>query len=259
MSAGQLPPIEPRAYRTMRAVEDTHWWFDGMESITRRLLEPVPRPGAAILDAGCGTGRNLRFLGGYGTVTGLDFSAVALDCCRERGLGRLVRGSVNVLPFAAETFDLVTSFDVLTSQGVDDRAALKEAARVLRPGGHFFVRVAAYDWLRSRHDLEWAITHRYVRDELRAKLVAAGLVVEKASYANTFLFPLALLKRWSEKWVPPGTNDSDLKIGARPTAATGLFRALLASERGWVAGRGLPFGLSLVALARKPGHGVDAR
>lgn len=252
MPTSPLPPIAARAYRTMRAVEDAHWWFDGMESITQELLAPILKPGSDILDAGCGTGRNLGFLSRYGTVTGLDFSNVALGCCRERGCGRLVRGSVNTLPFAADAFDLVTSFDVLTSQGVDDHAALPEAARVLRPGGYFFVRVAAYDWLRSRHDLEWAITHRYARGELCAKLTAAGFAMQKASYANTFLFPAAVLKRWSEKWFPPRADESDLELGARPTRTTGLFRALLASERRWVTGRGLPFGLSLVALARKP-------
>ena len=250
-----LPSIEPRAYHIMREVEDAHWWFDGMEHITYRLLKPVLGQQPTILDAGCGTGRNLRFLGRHGTVTGLDFSTVALGCCRERGLQRLVCGSVNALPFPDAAFDLVTSFDVLTSQGVDDRAALSEAARVLRPGGYFFVRVAAYDWLRSRHDLEWAITHRYGRAELRAKLTAAGFEVQRASYANTWLLPAALLKRWSERWFPPRAGESDLQLGARPGVGAKIFRALLASEARFVAGAGLPFGLSLVALARKPGNG----
>ena len=251
MPSAALPPIEPRAYRIMRAVEDAHWWFDGMETITRRLLEPILQPGAAILDAGCGTGRNLDFLSRYGTVTGLDFSMVALDCCRERGHDRLICGSANALPFADRTFDLVTSFDVLTSQGVEDRAALPEAARVLRRDGHLFVRVASYDWLRSRHDLEWAITHRYHRAELRQKLDAAGFEVCKISYANTCLLPAALLKRWSERWFPPAAGESDLELGARPGLAAKFFRRVLASEARWIAGRGLPFGLSLVALARK--------
>ncbi len=251
MPSGVLPPIEPRAYHIMRAVEDGHWWFDGMEAITRRLLEPILQPGATILDAGCGTGRNLGFLGRYGTVTGLDFSAVALDCCRERGYQRLVRGSANALPFADRTFDLVTCFDVLTSQGVEDGRALPEAARVLHRDGHLFVRVAAYQWLRSRHDQEWAITHRYHRAELQQRLDAAGFEVRKISYANTYLLPAALLKRWSERWFPPTAGESDLELGARPSLASKIFRMLLASEARRIAGGGLPFGLSLVALARK--------
>ena len=240
----------------MRAVEDTHWWFEGMERITSRLLAVagVLADGRErrVLDAGCGTGRNLLFLGRYGEAVGLDGSAVALECCRERGLERLVCGTVNALPFADAAFDLVTSFDVLTAAGVDDRAALQESARVLRPGGHFLVRVAAYDWLRSRHDEEWTIQHRYERRELCAKVRATGLEICRASYANTWLLPVALAKRLAERWFPPREETSDLELGAQRTVSTRLLRAVLASEAGWVAGRGLPCGLSFIILARKP-------
>ncbi len=240
----------------MRAVEDTHWWFEGMESITARLLAKAggladSRP-RRILDAGCGTGRNLVFLGRYGEVVGLDGSAVALECCRERGLEQLVQGTVNALPFADATFDLVTSFDVWTAAGVDDRAALQESARVLRPGGHLLVRVAAYDWLRSRHDEEWTIQHRYQRRELCAKVRAAGFEILRSSYANTWLLPVALAKRLAERWFPPPEDTSDLELGARRSVGTRLLRALLASEGPWVATSGLPCGLSLIVLARKP-------
>lgn len=240
----------------MRAVEDTHWWFEGMESITGRLLAKAgmradghPR---RILDAGCGTGRNLVFLSRYGSAIGLDGSAVALECCRERGLERLVRGTVNALPFADAAFDLVTSFDVWTAAGVDDRAALRESARVLRSGGWLLVRVAAYDWLRSRHDEEWTIQHRYGRGELCAKVRAAGLEVRCSSYANMWLLPVALAKRLAERWFPPPEETSDLELGARRSLTTRLLRALLASEGRWVANGSLPCGLSLVVLARKP-------
>ena len=253
------PPvsISPRAYRTMRAVEDTHWWFDGMETITRRLLAKarVPDDGRAgrALDAGCGTGRNLVFLERYGAAVGMDGSRVALECCRERGLERLVLGTVNALPFADGAFDLVTSFDVLTAGGVDDRTAWRESARELRPGGHLLVRVAAYDSLRSRHDQEWTIQHRYRRGELCAKVVAAGLEVRQSSYANMWLLPVALAKRWAERWFPPRNDTSDLELGARRSVGTRMLRAVLASEARWVAAGALPGGLSLIVLARKPG------
>jgi SAM-dependent methyltransferase len=253
-------PITERAYRIMREVEDAHWWFDGMEAITRRLLDATAGPGALpgrrVLDAGCGTGRNLGFLARYGEVTGLDFSAVALDCCRGRGAQRLVRGSANALPFASGSFDLVTSFDVLTSGGVQDSQALPESARVLRPGGHLLVRVAAYDRLRGgRHDEEWNIHHRYERTELCVKLAAAGFEIRRASYANTWLFPVAWFKRQLERLVPPRTEESDLQMGAGQTLGGRVLGRLLASEARWVTGPGvgLPFGLSLYAVGRKQG------
>ena len=241
----------------MRAVEDAHWWFDAMERITAALL----RRGGSwhvrdVLDAGCGTGRNLVFLerlhGASATVTGADHSPVALGHCRTRGLTRLVRASVNALPWQAANFDLVTSFDVLTAGTVDDGAALAEMARVLRPGGRLLVRVAAYDFLRSRHDREWNITRRYRRGELRARLEATGLRVLVSSYANTWLFPVALAKRWSEALHTPDEASSDLQIGAGKGPVPWVLRALMTSERRWVAAGLLPFGLSLYALAEKP-------
>lgn len=241
----------------MRAVEDAHWWFDAMEAISARLLDRGSAEGKVrrVLDAGCGTGRNLRFLRGRypeGQVSGLDFSVVALRHCRERGLEGLVQGSVSTLPFAKESFDLVTSFDVLTAGSVDEEAAFGELARVLRPGGRLLLRVAAYDFLRGRHDAEWNIGRRYRRPELRRKLTRAGLTVRMVSYANTFLFPVAVAKRWAEYFFPPGEETSDLKIGAGWGAAAWVLRTLLASEGRWVAAGALPFGLSIFALAEKP-------
>jgi len=246
------PLVEDSEYRLMRAVEDRHWWFDGMEQITARLFAELalpPRERCEILDAGCGTGRNLGFLNGYGNVTGLDYSSVAVDCCRERGFEKLVCASVNELPFADGQFNLVTSFDVIVTAGVDDKAALAEAWRVLKPGGWFFIRVAAYDWLRARHDAQWHVAHRYVRGELRAKLMAAGFQVHTSSYANMWLLPVALLKRWSERLVPP-REESDLQAGTGGRL-NGLLEAILASEARLIATSGLPCGLSLLALARK--------
>lgn len=251
--------IAAEAYRRMFAVEDGHWWFDGMETISARLLDgwkapPDPR----ILDAGCGTGRNLRFLRERygGNVLGVDHSAVALGCCAARGgTGRLVRGSVNVLPFAGASFDLVTSFDVVMTAGVDDRAAFREFARVLRPGGALLLRVPAYDALRGRHDREWAVARRYGRRELRDKLLAAGFPAPglKLSHVNAWLLPVAVAKRVLERFRPPD-GDSDLSLGANGSGLVGrLLRAALASEAPLVARLpgGLPAGLSLMALARR--------
>ena len=249
--------VTARAYGIMRAVEDAHWWFDAMEASTTALLRRGgPRDVREVLDAGCGTGRNLVFLGRFcgagATATGVDHSDVALGHCRTRGLKRLVRGSVNALPLESGRFDLVTSFDVLTAGTVDEARALAEMARVLRPGGRLLVRVAAYDFLRSRHDREWNITRRYRRPELRAKLEAAGLRVRTASYANTWLFPVALAKRFAEAVHSPREDTSDLQIGAGHGWVPAALRTLMTTERNWVALGWLPFGLSLYALAEKP-------
>lgn len=261
MSDLAAQPIAPASYRAMFETEDAHWWFDGMAAITARLLdlgELPPRDACRALDAGCGTGRNLRFLGRYSAhVVGLDHSTHALALCRERGFsGRLILGSVNALPFGDASFDLITSFDVLMTAGVRDIAALAEFARVLRPGGLLFVRVPAFDWLRGRHDVAWRVVHRYRRSELAAKLARVGLRVRCASYANAWLFPLAVAKRLAERrsLTSDTAHDDDLRHAAGRGPLARFLTGVLASEAHLIARlpRGLPWGLSVVALACKP-------
>ena len=253
----------------MFALEDAHWWFHGMEAIAARLLDDaraagmLPSPDACLaLDAGCGTGRNLRFLRRYSTrVTGLDYSAYALNLCatrarasRDESHWRLARGSVNAMPFRDGSFDLVTCADVLSHSAVNDVRALAEIARVLRPGGVLFLRVAAYDALRGKHDIAWSIAHRFHRPELRDKLCAAGLEVHRLSYANTWLFPVALVKRILEGLLPGADGDhDDLHAGAGDSWLGKMLGRVLASEAPWIARfpGGLPCGLSLVTLGRK--------
>lgn len=255
--------IREEAYQRMFALEDGHWWFDGMEVISARLLEDWGAPRAArVLDAGCGTGRNLRFLSrryGEEAVVGVDHAAFALGACVARGFGeKILRGSVNALPLAPASMDLVTCFDVVMTASVDDRIALAEFARVLRPGGALLLRVPAYGFLRGRHDRAWAVARRYGRRELREKLLAAGFAAEglRLSYVNAWLLPVAVVKRLLERLRPPATDgdDDDLHLGADGASLTGrVLRAVLASEAPLVARLpgGLPAGLSLVALARR--------
>jgi hypothetical protein len=57
------------------------------------------------------------------------------------------------------------------------------------------LRVAGYDWLRGEHDLVVKTLHRYTRPEVGRALAQSGFAVVHSSYANTFLFPLAVVKR----------------------------------------------------------------
>lgn len=244
------PPVEE--YGVMYRVEDTHWWYRGMEAITRRVIERHYARGGPlhILDAGSGTGAAMGYLADYGTVFGIDYAAEAIHYCRLRQQERLAQGSVMALPYSDATFDLVTSFDVVCQYGVpDDTLALRELARVLVPGGRLVLRVPGARWLRGQHDTAADVEKRYNLRELKAKVGQAGLASEHISYANMFLFPIAAAKRLSERFLPP-QNGSDLTLGMGPF--NGWLSAVLALEAPLVAGRGLPYGLTIVALARKP-------
>lgn len=237
----------------MARAEDRHWWYLGMAVITSALLQRWLPGGSSrtILDAGCGTGGAMTsFLPGFGRVAGLDLSPLALDFCQQRGAQPLTRGSVTHLPFQSASFDLLTSFDVLYTRTVPDvQAALVEFARVLTPGGHLLLRLPAYNWLRGRHDHAVWTAHRFTRREVAQLLTASGLAVRHTSYANTFLFPFALLKRLGERIFPPPPTASDLSLP--PRLLNQIFAILLKAEAPLVARGGLPFGLSVFALAQK--------
>lgn len=244
--------MERTEYETMAAVELRHWWYGGMRAVSAALLDSAypGRRDLRILDAGCGTGGDALFLRRYGQVLGLDFAAEALRLGGERHPGRLTRGSVMALPYADASFDLVTSFDVLYHRGVpDEGAALAEARRVLRPGGRLLIRLPAYEWLRSRHDRQVHTRRRYTAGAARAMLEAAGFAVERSSYALSLLFPLPAAARLLERLTPDAGEASAMAIPAAPLNAA--LRWPMAVEAAWLGlGGSLPFGLSIVCLAR---------
>jgi SAM-dependent methyltransferase len=238
----------------MFEVEQAHWWYLGMEKITRAILNKWRGSASnfSILDAGCGTGAAMStYLADYGKVTGVDISPLALGFCRARSLTRLVLASVSESPFQSDSFDLVTSFDVLYEQAVsNDLAAVTEFFRVLRPGGFVLLRLPAYDWLRGQHDLTIHTARRYTASQVTRLLTDSGFSLLHISYANTFLFPLAVAKRLLERIRPhtPASSDLSVKVGV----FNELFKRILGSEAFFVSRIGLPFGLSVIALAQKP-------
>jgi SAM-dependent methyltransferase len=248
--------MELEQYDLMFAREERHWWYVGMRRIAAALLERYPpltqRPAGQdleILDAGCGAGGMTRFLERFGVVTGIDLAPRALELARKRCLTRLARSSVSAMPFRDGTFDLVTSFDVLYHLDVaDDRIALADMHRVLRPGGIALIRLPAFDWIRGAHDEVVHTRHRYTRDELSGKLEDAGFRLEHATYANFLLFPLARAKRYFEH--RKGSREST-DLWSPPTPINRLLGHLLSLEALPARGTGLPWGLSVFAVGRR--------
>jgi len=234
----------------MSKAQDSHWWYRGMAAITKAIIGEYFAGGQSlrILDAGCGTGAGMAILKSYGMVFGFDISGHAINACKDRGENRLAMASLMALPFESESFDLVTSFDVLYYENVQDEEALQEFKRVLVPGGKLFVRVPAFDWLRGIHDEKVSTGHRYTFKELSQKIQECGLDIRFMSYANTFLFPLIALKRLTEGWVFRQTN-SDLALDLGPLDRA--FLQCLKLESRILKRKTLPFGLSLIALGEK--------
>jgi SAM-dependent methyltransferase len=243
--------VKAAEYRRMFEAEERQWWYAGQREVARALLEPFSRRsgGWRLLDAGCGTGYNLLALASLGEPLGVDLSSDAIRFCRERGV-RVARAGLLALPFAAASFDAVTSFDVIYHAWVeDDGAAVAEMARVLRPGGLLLVRVPALEALRGAHDAEVLTRRRYTRPELERLLRGAGLELVRSTYANSLLLPLLYARRTLDRLLAREGSD----VGFLPAPLERLFRAAFGVEAALVRrGLALPLGASVLALARKP-------
>lgn len=235
--------------QTHRA-EDRHWWYQGRRSVLERAIARLALPAQArILDAGCGSGRNMVDLARHGIVTGVELSSTSVQLARERETGEVLEGSVMDMPFDNGSFDLTVSLDVIEHLE-DDVGALGELRRVTKPGGALLVTVPAYQWLWSGHD---EINHHHRRYSRRTLLAAAqrgGWQLESSAHFNFLLLPAAILLRALERF-KPSTTKSSLDLWVPPAPLNWALRQPLNLEAA-VIGRGgsIPAGLSLLAVFR---------
>jgi SAM-dependent methyltransferase len=244
--------MQQHTYAIMDEVEGSHWWFVGRRAILETFLREIVNHQAAsasslnILDVGCGTGANLEMLSQFGNAQGVDVSDDALEFCRQKGLDAQ-KGLAEKLPFTDETFDITTALDVVEHLD-DDVAGLREMYRVTKNGGYSLVFVPAFMWLWGVQDDISNHRIRYTKKQIVERLEKAGYKVERATYANwTFFLPIlagrTLMKITGIK--PESENNVNV------SALNGIFGKLFASERIWLKNLDFPFGVSIVAVAKK--------
>ncbi len=244
-------------YPAMFASEERLWWYRGLRGILLRTARALAPPPAAVLDAGCGTGKNAEVLrdAGY-RVAAMDLSPAAVAFSASRGSAP-TRASVTDIPFAPAAFDLVTCMDVLYMLDPDQRRrALAGIARVLRPGGHAILNTAALPWLSSQHDAAVGEKIRFTAATLRAELAAQpGFEVVRVTYRVFFLFPMVaavkVAKRlaWREGEEPRSDQDTT------PQWLNAPLTAIMAAENAFLRVANAPVGSSVFAVVRKRGAG----
>lgn len=232
--------------------EDRHWWYRGRRTIVHdELARIAPAADARILDAGCGSGRLLDELAEYGTVSAIDMSEYNVGMAQSRGHEDVHQAVVEDLPFEDETFDLITSLDVLEHTR-DDRVALRELRRVTKPGGRLLATIPTYQLLWSNHDVLNHHHRRYNRAMMADAAGAAGWDVERMTFFNSFLLPPAAGVRIFQKVFreSPERHRSDVDIG--PDWLYPVLEMPMKAEAAWLRGnRTLPMGLSLLAVLRR--------
>lgn len=259
--------MQPQEYHTLAALEERHWWY---RALRRRLLSRLQREARRqgrplrVFDAGCGTGGLLRLLRRRPEVSraeGCDIHPLALAYARSRELTVRHR-SVNELAGLPGGWDLVCSVDVLYHQEVSPRRALEGMAGLLVPGGALLLNVAAMPGLARGHDIRVMGARRFRAAGLRQLVEASGLEVEEIRYWNSWLTPLLWLRIRLEALGAerPGAapaeagpaQDGDSELQLPPAWLNHTLAALLELERQLSPALPLPWGSSLMLMARKP-------
>ncbi|HEY2252236.1 MAG TPA: class I SAM-dependent methyltransferase [Planctomycetaceae bacterium] len=249
-------------YDVMATVESEHWWYLGLQDLVRRSvrwLDVARDHPLAVLDAGCGTGQNLRLLKEIlfpEYVGGFDFSPQAIEYAALKNPGAdLYLSNICDPEVHVSALDVVISCDVVDVPGAGAALpGLKRLVSKLRPGGLLILNVPALHWLRSRHDLAVGSRQRFTVTEVRELLRELALEVKLATYRVWTLFPAIVLTRLPSILWPPrdaASVRSDTRLPGR--AINSLLRSTMLIENAAIdAGARFPWGSSVFAVGRKP-------
>ena len=244
--------MDSAEYRRMAEVEQTHWWYLATRTLLRQLIvselrvdeQSTPR---RFLDAGCGTGATGAWLADLGSVIALDTEPEALNLYRQaHPEAHLIHGDISAIDLPDDFVEAALCVTVLYHGEVTDpSAAVREMARVVQPGGLVCLMEPGVRSLRRSHDRVTHAARRFSRRDLEHLAQQANLEIIRSTGAYAFLIPPAWLKSKLEKT----ESTSDLDNNA--SGLFGLLGFIARIERQLLRLVSLPFGLSVIVIARK--------
>ncbi|OGG20553.1 hypothetical protein A3D03_00850 [Candidatus Gottesmanbacteria bacterium RIFCSPHIGHO2_02_FULL_40_13] len=231
-------------YKAMYEHEDTHWWFLAKRDFITSLL-PKPQQNLKILDVGAGTGGMSVFLGAWGKVLAVENSKYAIPYLKKRGVD-YIKSSVEMCSFKPDSFDLICAFDVLYHKSIhNDEQLIHKFRSWLKPGGMLCVTDCAVPSLFSHHDQVMHARKRYKHSELVSIILKAKLNIQKATYIYFFTFPLFILVRLIDKYIPLNT------VAKVPAPINTLLLFLCFLESKLLPYLNFPIGSSILVVAVK--------
>lgn len=238
-------------YQRMVAAGERHWWYRSTRSLLEGLVSPHCPPvadGTTYLDAAGGSGATGSWLADRAPTVLDDYEPVALQAAVHDHAGyRAVRADLNALPHGSASFDLVLCVTALYHQMVPDpQVVVDEFARVVKPGGLVCLMEPGGKRLWRGHDEVTRAARRFSLAEMRTMVRVAGLDLVRATGAYSFLVPPAAVMGLLER----GSSKSD--VGRNESGLGGVLGVVARAERALLRRVDLPFGLSVIAIGRKP-------
>jgi SAM-dependent methyltransferase len=232
--------------------EEDYWWYESRRvifiSVLKKVLTGFSRDGK-IYDIGCCGGGNFAVWSSFSdSCIGIDMSEKALDSCRKFGYKELILTDAGDLSkIISNDASLVTLCDVLEHLE-DDKRALEEAYRIVKPGGFIFVTAPAFGFLWGGADRLSLHKRRYSRKRLIQLLRGAHFKPVRSTYFNTFLFLPILAVRLMERFLK---LNSSMEYEPLHGVLNGVLKTIFSFERHLIKYINLPFGVSLMAIAKK--------
>ncbi|HXG80636.1 MAG TPA: class I SAM-dependent methyltransferase [Sphingomicrobium sp.] len=242
--------MERKVYEQMAQLDGAHWWFTARRRILDGVIERYVRlpKDARILELGAGTGHNLAMLSRFGNVEASELDPVARELASER-LGRPVVEAAlpDLTMFPADSYDMVALLDVL-EHVPDDKGSLFAIKGLLKPGGALLLTVPINPWMWSAHDVAHHHHRRYRKNEIRKLAEEAGYEIDLLSPFNSLLFPPIAAVRLVGRL----TNKDDSDDAMPPAPVNKLLDTIFGLERELIGRVPMPFGVSLIAVLRRP-------
>jgi SAM-dependent methyltransferase len=243
--------VDAAYYATLDSVQEQHWWYAARRTILERVLTQVyaeGMPDGTLYDLGCGVGANLPVLEKFGPTMGIDMSADAIEFCRRRGRSNVALGNLDDLKDIPDgSASLIMLADVIEHLE-DERPCLKAAYRTLAPGGALIVTVPAYMFLWGPSDVINHHKRRYTAPRLR-RVIEPDFRIQHLTYFNTLLFGVVAVGRFGEALLRRRGDDM---AKLPPMILNRMMETVFRTEAGIVPRRTLPFGVSVLCVARKP-------
>jgi len=193
---------DPAWYEELATLENDNFWFVSRNRLIQWLTQRFCDKKGKYLEIGCGTGFVLQMLEKtfpeweiYATEAELE----GIHFAKQRVTSRtkLFQMDACAIPFKNE-FDVVGAFDVIEHIR-DDRKAINEIYRALKPGGYFVLSVPQHMFLWSKFDEVGCHFRRYAVNELEDIIKSCGFSVQLSTSFNSLLLPLMMMSRWFKR------------------------------------------------------------
>jgi SAM-dependent methyltransferase len=246
----------------MARTEDELWWYRGLRGTLKALLDRhghTLNKKPVILDAGCGTGANLRFMHEYfkeADISGFDLNPISIQKTREKNPTlNIYEGDICHPKLEHESYDLITSMDVICITGIEAAfEGLKKMANALKPGGLLIINTPALKWLFSEHDKAVHTRERLNKEDMRELTQQLCLECLQVSYRCFYQFPLIVLARLPTMFgkAPESENAKSDTALPHPLINSVFTKVMDIENIGYRCGLSYPWGSSVILVARKP-------